>query len=226
MITVDASCGELQFETREDSVTDEIVLREMFNENVYHVHNNMIIDSGVVIDIGANIGAFTIDMLVRATENNKPIKVIAVEPEPHNRKLLEKNIELNKHLFPGCEVVICDKAVGGKSGTVTISDEHGGARVGKSGATVEMITLKELFNMYDIKKVDFMKVDIEGSEVDAILSLNLTQLDSIRRMAIEYDEHNGIDLFVDLIKVISRKCSFYTLGVPSRGCYLYTERHI
>lgn len=226
MITVETIYGKSNFEIREDSETDEIVIKEIFDENVYHIHDNMITDSCVIVDLGANIGAFTINMLLRAKNNGKSVKIIAVEPEPHNRAVLEKNIKLNEHLMGESKIIICDRAVGGQRGTVTISNEDGGARVGKEGTEVEMITLDDLFEEYNLKEVDLMKIDTEGSEVPTLLEVSDKNFDSVKRMVIEFDEYSGLKSFVKIIERFSRKCSFYTLGVPSRGCYLYTERHI
>jgi len=46
-----------------------------------------------VIDIGANIGVYTLQM---AQKVGKYGKVYAIEPEPHNIKILERNIAENK----------------------------------------------------------------------------------------------------------------------------------
>ena len=227
MITLLTPFGEAHFEIRADSKTDKAVLKEILAENVYHVHSNMLSDNGTVLDVGANIGAFTIDILLRAHVERKRIHVVAVEPQPQNLALLKRNLQLNKRLLEhGSKVTIVEKAIGDQPGTVKISNEHGSSRIADEGVEVEMITLNELFSRYQLVEVGFAKFDIEGSEVPALLAAPDDTIDAMHRTAIEFDDHNGLDNFGKLINRFGRKCSFYTLGVPARGCYIYTERHI
>lgn len=217
--------GDITIHTRKGSTTDEVVVDEIFKQNVYHLRDDMITDSGVVIDLGANIGAFTIEILRRAKHNGKPVTIYAIEPEPSNLEMLYKNIQANQHIIEDSKVIVVPLAIGGEAGTVKISDEHGGARVGDKGTEVQMITLDEFVKTQDITAIDLLKADTEGSELPTLLACSDETLDMIKYSAIEFDEYNG-EGFEKLIKRFNRKCSFYTLGVPSRGCYLYTERHI
>lgn len=226
MIKQNSIYGDIKFTTRKNSPSDELVIKEIFDENVYRVHDNMIINSRVVLDIGANIGVFTLDMLRRAKNNGKPIKIYAVEPEPHNIKILKKNIKNNPGFLENSEVIIVNLAIGDENKTVKISNDHGGSRISDDGAEVEMVTLDEFIKRYNIKKVDFAKFDIEGSEVPTILSAPDGVLDIITRTAIEFDEQNGLDDFAKIMVKFGRNCSISTWGVPSRGCYIYTERSL
>ncbi len=204
MINIFTMAGNLQFETREDSPSDEAILREIFLENVYRLHDNMLSDGGIILDVGANIGAFTLDIIMRARNNGNPVTVIAVEPEPNNLELLKKNIEINKHLFGGSEVIICEKAIGDHRGGVFISDGHGGSRISDDGAEVEMITLNDLVKEYKLAKVDFAKFDIEGSEVPTLLLASNKTLDMFEHTAIEFDEQNGLEKFAKLVNRFAR----------------------
>lgn len=211
---------------RESSEDDQAVVRELFEENVYKLHNNFFIDSGVVLDIGANIGAFTLNVLLRAKENNHPVTIYAIEPESHNRELLARNLDDNQWLIGDSKVIVMPYAVTKKSyETVTINDAQGSSAIGQPGEEVETRALKDILNFYQIDKVDFVKIDIEGSEVEVIESTPQKYLMNIHRTAIEFDEHNISDDFLGVIKKFINFSSFSTLGVPARGCYLYTENH-
>ncbi len=125
----------------------------------------------VVLDIGAHIGYYTLQFanLVGSTG-----KVYAFEPEPKNFELLKKNVQINKH----DNVVLIQKIVSDKDGIVEFfiskfdsignklfkSDESG------SSIKVGSTTLDEYFK--DLKKkIDFIKMDIQGGEGKATLGM-------------------------------------------------------
>ena len=49
-----------------------------------------------VIDIGSNIGAFTLKLAKKCYENKKEFNIYSFEPNKHIFKTLENNIKLNK----------------------------------------------------------------------------------------------------------------------------------
>jgi len=222
---VNSNYGNINIVTREGSKTDESVVREIFEENVYHLHDNMFSENGIVLDIGANIGAFTLNVLERAKNNGYPVTIIAIEPEPSNVKIFKKNLKLNSHLVEKSTVILLENAIGHAEKFVKISDEHGDSRISDEGTDVPMITLDHLFEVYELDKVDFAKFDIEGYEVPTIARASQKTINMIHRNAIEFDEQNTNEDFHTLIDKFIDNSSFYTLGVPSRGCYLYTENH-
>ncbi|MGA2344135.1 MAG: FkbM family methyltransferase, partial [Steroidobacteraceae bacterium] len=69
---------------------DEKIVREI-HENGCYSRASVAADD-VVVDVGSHVGVFC----VRAARMAKSGRVIAVEPAPSNRKLLLKNIELNR----------------------------------------------------------------------------------------------------------------------------------
>jgi len=116
-----------------------------------------------IVDLGANIGDFS----VWATKKLKPQKLIAVELEENNYSILLKNIIINnleKVIVPVRAAIFSGNTeVGVKKylikGSMDMLD------VEKKGKEkVEAISLEQLFKNTNIKKVDFLKMDIEGSE--------------------------------------------------------------
>lgn len=217
----------LRVTVRENSGSDEIIIREIFQENVYRLHDNFFARGGAVLDVGANIGIFTLNVLLRAKNNGVPVTVYAVEPEPHNLELLMANINQNEWVLGESNVVIINQGLGGTTGTAFINDNHGGSRVvdSKNGNTpIDIITLDGLVRQEGIDWVSFAKFDIESSEVPTILGASDETLDIIDRTAIEFDTENGLEKFAKVVKRFGRNCQINTLGVPARGCYIYTER--
>ncbi len=125
-----------------------------------------IIDKGdVILDIGANIGYYTLQFSKLTGRNGL---VYAFEPEPKNFNLLKKHIELDK-----CSnVILINKGVSNKESTIRLylSDINIGMhRAYKSlvcsNQYIEMDTI--ILDNYFIdteEKIDFIKIDIEGYE--------------------------------------------------------------
>ncbi len=125
----------------------------------------------VVLDIGAHIGYYTLQFanLVGSTG-----KVYAFEPEPKNFELLKKNVQINKH----DNVVLIQKIVSDKDGIVeffiskfdSIGNKLFKSNEAGSSIKIESTTLDEYFK--DLKKkIDFIKMDIQGGEGKATLGM-------------------------------------------------------
>jgi FkbM family methyltransferase len=126
-----------------------------------------------VVDIGANIGYFSI---IGAQKTGSHGKVCAFEPAPDNFRLLRKNVQLS-----GAVNVTCiQKAVAGESKSTTLFESnHPGQHslllqpYTKTGhtRTVECVTLDEYL---DGQTVGVIKMDIEGYEYFALQGMRRT----------------------------------------------------
>lgn len=115
-----------------------------------------------VVDIGANIGVFTM-LLARCTGETG--HVWAFEPDPGNYATLRQNLVLNR--FPNITALPC--AVGSVSGTGRLyrSSFQGDHRICSSDPNrdvvpIEIISLDAFFPPGD--HIDFIKMDIQGAE--------------------------------------------------------------
>lgn len=126
--------------------------------------SNIIKEGDVVVDIGANIGYYT---LLFSKLVGKSGKVYAFEPESNNFCFLKKNIELNGC----CNVIAEQKAVSDINGVVklfldetnpgahTMIDEHKNLH----SIDVQCVTLDSYFK--DMKqKPTLIKADVQGVE--------------------------------------------------------------
>ncbi len=122
----------------------------------------------VVIDIGANIGYYT---LIAAQAVGKQGKVYSFEPEPKNYELLTKNIQVNK--FENTHPI--QKALSNKSGKIKLYlDENnlGNPSISKNNipeekgfVEVETLTLDSFFqNKIKNIDLDIIKIDVQGAE--------------------------------------------------------------
>lgn len=215
---------------RKDDVADLAVIKEMFVDNVYDMQGyKMEQDRPVILDIGANIGTFTLLCLSIAQENNRAITVYAVEPEEHNLAFLKKNLAQNSHLFEGgSEVIIVEKGISDFNGRASITDESGGSRVGQidgENQVIDIISFDAFIEQNGIEKVDFTKIDIEGSEVPLIDGASKENLLKSHFYAIEFDRFNEVDGFLKTMSPFMYDFSFRTWGIPANGCNVYFENH-
>lgn len=210
---------------REEDQDDYAVVREIFNQNVYH-YDGSFAEKGVVLDIGANIGVFSLFVLNIAHARSQPIHIYAVEPEKNNLEILRKNIADNNRLFEhGSKITICEYGLSDFTGVARITSQSGSSRLtdDEEAQEITIKTFDQFIKENKLGLIDFCKVDIEGSEVPMILGSE--KLNWVHRFAIEFDEHNTGGKFLDLLKPFIDDFSIHTLGVPSRGCNLYLENH-
>jgi FkbM family methyltransferase len=129
--------------------------------------------NGVVLDIGAHIGLFS---MVAAQLTGKQGKVFSFEPTLATRQLLEQTIRMNN--MQGT-VTPCQQAVSNKEGSIVFYEsdvvgDNSNSLVeyledrGLKGTTVPVTTVDIFVNQQGLQRVDFIKIDVEGAEYDAI----------------------------------------------------------
>jgi FkbM family methyltransferase len=176
----------------------------------------------IVIDVGAHIGSYTIRCAKLVGENGK---VIAIEPIPENLILLKNNLEFNKLN----NVLIEDKAIYNKLSKIKLyyNAHPSGASVFKKSEsndlntiTVEATTLDAIIEKYNLKRIDLLKVDVEGAEVEV---LSDKALSITRKIIIEVWPSNLSKIF-EMLK--SHGFKIINLGLHHGGLnyYLYCYR--
>ena len=120
-----------------------------------------------VVDVGAHHGAYAV-LLGKAVQKMGG-RVIAVEPNPLCFDILEQNVRRNSL----ADVVFCEHcAVLDKPGVASISLDGSESRVFSTASAntvaVEAITLKMLFEKYQIPAIDILIIDVEGAELPVL----------------------------------------------------------
>lgn len=125
--------------------------------------------SGVFLDVGANIGLYSTRV---AYARGDDVRVIAVEPDPELVARFRFNLSANKIE----NVEICPVALGDKRGTaeLMLSESQRGRNRLRQGSEVEQardtgiqvptMPLLELCAQQSIKRIDVLKIDVEGFE--------------------------------------------------------------
>lgn len=121
----------------------------------------------IILDIGANIGMYSIFLSKLVGENGK---VYAFEPDSQTASVLAENLSLNN-----CKnVEVFQIALSDINGRVSLekSSEVGGDAFNfikkednKSSNSIESNRLDDFIVKNNIGKIDFVKIDIEGAEL-------------------------------------------------------------
>ena len=119
------------------------------------------------LDVGANVGAVA---LALAKHVGPAGKVYAFEPGPPNQQRLRRNLALNFSLAGRVEVLEC--GVGDSPGELWWAEEEGNpgnALLSERGThKIPVITLDAFLRQRSLPCVDFVKIDVEGMELQVM----------------------------------------------------------
>jgi len=161
-------------------------LQEIWLERIYTDGFYRPADGDVIVDAGANIGLFTILM----TRQNPRCRVIALEPFAENFQYLEANVARACPKNVTCHEVALGAGSGrGQMRTVgTRSLDHVLHFEATEAFGIPVIPLAGLFDLVHADEIDFLKVDIEGSEHEVFASASPELLGRFTRIAMEYHD--------------------------------------
>ena len=137
------------------------------NAHYYLAHGTVIQPGDVCVDCGCCEGFFVFQALAAGAG-----KVIGIEPNPDMVRCLEKTFATE---IKAGRVMIRQAALGAFRGTATFSFDSAFPAFGQiggdnmaEGRTVRVETLGNICHDLGIAKLDFIKMDIEGAEIQAV----------------------------------------------------------
>jgi FkbM family methyltransferase len=144
-------------------------------------------DDKIILDLGGNIGLFALHVTPWAE------KIITVEPTP-------SHMELNKHITGKfSNVTHLQAAVSDKTGQIPFftfgTNTTMNSLINRGGDyfMVDCITIPDLIEKYGLNRVDFIKLDVEGSETIALNEDVISYMSSkVAKILIEFHEVSGI----------------------------------
>jgi FkbM family methyltransferase len=196
---------------------DAAVVDEIWNDGAYPL-SGADVNNRVVVDIGANVGAFAIWAAKAGAAH-----VWAYEPDAANLEALRLNVALNGL---GYVITICNEGVAGQSGDVWLTGDAAHAHVvdapesltDDSCRVVPVRSLDEVLIRAGERLI--VKMDCEGCEHSAIAAVDPGHLRRIDRLVMEY--HDGtadwsapITAFGMLVRKLAEDGHVETLGRPS-----------
>jgi FkbM family methyltransferase len=169
-------------DTRDAAIAPWLVLDGMWEPHVTAWLQATLTEGQIFVDVGANVGYFT---LLGAQLVGPGGKVVSVEAHPQLAEILHRNVVINgvygyvttHHRAAWSENTELEFHIrtnfAGNSSVGTI-DDAGLARLGDTEQTVRVqaVLLDDLLS--DLPRVDVMKIDVEGAEVQAFRGLRRT----------------------------------------------------
>jgi FkbM family methyltransferase len=166
----------------------------------------------IVVDVGAQVGRYSI-ITSKLVQNEG--KVIAIEPEPLNFKLLEANIQLHKaeNIIP-VKCALTDTEGYTKLWLGKTPGWHSCVTDSKANFTgdfvnVRCMTLDSLLRELGIQQIDWLKIDVEGAEL-IVLRGGLFALKNSKNLKIIIEVNRNSSLTLGFLKMAGYTCKFLT----------------
>ena len=150
--------------------------------------NDIIKNGEVLVDVGANIGYFT---LLMAKLTGPKGKIFSFEPENNNFELLNKNVKCNNYQ----NIVLEKKGVSDHNGSnkFFLSSKNTGMHSLQKinddvkEIKIDVIKLDDYFTTLGlIKKISFIKIDVEGAEFQVLNGMKMILKNDNLKLLIEF----------------------------------------
>lgn len=140
------------------NATDVFSFEEAF---IRHCHDlDIDLDPKLIVDCGANVGYVSI-LFANAYPR---AHVMAIEPEDSNVAILRLNTD------PYENIDVVPAAVWSTGGSVQIANPAGEKDAfqvrAEAGGAIEAVTIDSIMRMADADRIDILKLDIEGAELE------------------------------------------------------------
>jgi FkbM family methyltransferase len=190
--------SQMRLDLNDPGISTDLLLRRKRETIPTDIFQEQLSDGDTHIDIGANIGYYALQACRLVGDSGQ---VWAAEPMEKNLVRLRENIELNGYnnirIVPKAvsdTVEQSEMAVTEKSNLGTIMDvsDHSvnelvDERMQESMTQeIEVTTLDQLIKDHSIERVDSVRMDIEGAELDAVNGMKETL------------QTNAVDLHIEL----------------------------
>ncbi|CAK0762025.1 hypothetical protein CVIRNUC_002916 [Coccomyxa viridis] len=216
------------------------IYREIFEERCYMQHGIRVHDGSICVDVGANVGFFTL-FLLGGFGGGVPRLVISCEPAPATSELLRRNVE-------ACgiaqKVRLWEKALGQEAATSDLtfyprmpgnSTLHPSEKALLqadsmpaaffSAAEVHatsVVTLNDVLEGHDC--IDILKIDAEGAELEILKGAGKATLSKVWQIVLEVHDIGDRPLQV---QQLLQSAGYSMLGRQQGACHtvlLYAAR--
>jgi len=205
---MDCRYGRMLFNVHDVYIGRSLELYGEFSEGECEVFRQLVRPGWTVLELGANIGTHTV---VLAKLVGQAGRVIAFEPQRIVFQTLCGNVALNDLLNVDCYL----QAVGEKAGSAIIppldytkDNNFGGLGLGtyQNGSSVPVVTVDSL----ELSDCQFIKMDIEGMEREAILGAKKTIERFKPVIYLENDREDKSDSLIETIHELGYAMYWHT----------------
>jgi len=199
---------------------------ENLKEIKYHIFIDRFNEDSIVVDLGANVGQFS-----KIFSEIFPYKkIILIEADSNLIKDIKSNLKDIKN------VKIINAAVGNELKEKVdfyLSKDSESSSLNKNFrdifgindkpnfVNVKMITIDKIFKMFDIKKIDLLKIDIEGSEWDILEKFSKKEFEQIEQISVEFHDFIDPSLRYRTKKCIKRLKKLGYFFIHRRGEFMH-----
>jgi FkbM family methyltransferase len=168
----------LRLDIRDPGLSRAIAIRGSREEQLHHLLNGELGPGDVVVDLGANIGYYTIMMAKISGPNGR---IYAMEPEPRNFEMLKANVAINR-MSEQVQLFNCGADEHCGQATMYVSHQSNlhslipnpreidnQERSASQTITIDVVDLTTFLD--DKLVVNLIRMDIEGSEVAVLKGL-------------------------------------------------------
>ncbi len=164
-IIIRTKSGTFELPNLVEIISFDLFVNGGYENGLVELLKNNIPTNGTFIDVGANIGSISIPLALARPD----IKIVAIEASPWIFKVLKKNIQLNHVTNIRAEnyavynesnkqlPMYAPKQLFGKGSLKPVYTTE--------SETVNTITVDDIGNVFNLGRIDFVKVDVEGFEV-------------------------------------------------------------
>lgn len=195
--------------TSDEKTFDEVIVRNVYEKPYFKIE-----EGEHWIDLGGNVGAFTLKAISKGATTD------IYEPDPFNCKMIERNLKLN-----GFDANIIQKAVVAndkKKMTMYVGNNMQVWRNslykdwGNQKFTIDCVHFTEVFK----NTTDCCKMDIEGAEMSILESMSLTPKKMVFEWSLDIDRsltrYRGIiDKMLTVYPNVHYKKQFYNIADES-----------
>lgn len=155
--------------------------KEIFVDECYDMPKT--IGTSLLIDCGANVGMCSLYWARKFPDS----KIVAIEADPKVAKILQSNLDINNVK----NVTILNKAAWIYDGEIEfVEGPIDGGAIGSSSknnsSKIPCFNLSTWLGQF--QEVDYLKIDIEGAEVEVIENISVEILRKIKNIFIEYHQ--------------------------------------
>ena len=180
-------------------------------------------EGDVVVDVGAAFGFYTILSSKRVGLNGK---VVAIEAQPDSYEMLNQNIKLNRL----ANVITLNYAVYSKESKLRLYDSYSIIQERAENNSQKYIevnanTLDHLMQLQGISEVNWIKIDVEGAELE-VLKGAVNIISHSKDISLLIEIHNLAGSNSTLYEPITQFLSLHNFKIDFEKTYDSGEKHV
>lgn len=166
----------------------------------------------VVFDVGANVGSYLGQVL---TTLGSDVRVFAFEPSPTAFAALERrygstpNVRLSRL---GVGATRGNATLWGSATGSVLASVYPTGEAGEAGDDIEIVALDDFCRQHRVERIDLLKLDVEGAELDALRGAReLLERGAIEMVQFEFGQPSlgARTYFADLFHLLAPRYEVY-----------------